>query len=215
VSVSLDDQTNGVAELADQYARCFGLSNRLRLALVAAARWHDLGKADRRFQAWLHNGNAQVARLAPKLLAKSGGMPQSARQREQARVRSGYPRGARHELVSVKLAEGLIDRLETPVDRDLVLHLIACHHGHARPFAPLVDDTDPIEVELTFDNVDLRASSATALHQLDSGVAERFWSLARRYGWWGLAWLEALLRLADQRCSQCEREHSPTEEGKP
>ena len=211
VSVSLVDHTNGVAEYVRRSADCFGLPKPLRAALVMAARFHDLGKADHRFQAWLHNGNTRLAAIAPKPLAKSGGLPQSPAQREKARVRSGYPRGARHELVSMALAADHLDETETSLDRDLVLHLIASHHGHARPLAPFVDDTQPVDIEVSVDETTLRASSATGLHQLGSGVAERFWCLVRRYGWWHLAWLETLLRLADHRCSQDEQDNPPDE----
>ena len=166
--------------------------------------YHDLGKLDQRFQAWLRGGNLLQARLAPKLLAKSEGQT-SRTAREQARIRSGYPKGARHELLSVRLLEQAKAVLDTASDPDLVLHLIASHHGHCRPFAPVIVDDKPLTVTAKVDGQPVAASSATALERLDSGVAERFWRLVRRYGWWGLAWLEAIFILADHRCSEDEQ----------
>ena len=86
-------------------------------------------------------------------------------------------------------------------EKDLTLHLIASHHGHARPFAPIVLDDEPPDIE--FDEFKLNAEARTTApaHALDSGIAERFWQLTRLHGWWGLAMLEAVLRLADQTAS--------------
>ena len=59
-----------------------------------------------------------------------------------------------------------------PVDRDLVLHLIASHHGRCRPFAPVVVDSRPETVSAIALGLPVQASSDTQLHRLESGVAE-------------------------------------------
>lgn len=99
-----------------------------------------------------------------------------------------------------------------------MLHLIGSHHGHCRPFAPPVADPAPVRVAIELEGRRLEASTAYGLARLDSGVAERFWEATERYGWWGLALLEAVLRLADHRVSEEERQAeepsgSRTEEG--
>jgi CRISPR-associated endonuclease/helicase Cas3 len=203
VAVPLLEHMDGVAQRAATYAALAGLPADIADVVRQAALRHDLGKADPRFQAWLQGGNPHAR---GPLLAKSGEMAQGAVAAERSRQRAGYPRGARHELLSVRLLESRPDLL--PADaglRDLLLHLVESHHGHARPFVPAVVDDQPLIVQLDVTKGQLSASSATGLERLDAGPAERFWRLTRRYGWWGLAWLEALLRLADHRQSEDEQ----------
>ena len=109
-------------------------------------------------------------------------------------------------MLSVAMVQG---RSESPLalgDEDLVLHLLASHHGRCRPLAPWVHDSAPVQVEWQDSGLEMRASSDHGLARLDSGVGDRFWRLVRRYGWWGLAWLEALVRLADHAQSEGEQE---------
>jgi CRISPR-associated endonuclease/helicase Cas3 len=89
------------------------------------------------------------------------------------------------------------------VDFELLLHLVASHHGRCRPFAPVVEDAAPVEVRYE----DWQVSSDHELEGVGSGVSERFWRLTRRYGWYGLAYLECVMRLADQRESEAEQKN--------
>jgi CRISPR-associated endonuclease/helicase Cas3 len=175
----------------------------------SAADLHDLGKADERFQAMLQRTDRTDAWLTTgmdsALLAKSERMAQTREQRRQSRERAGLPEGFRHEMLSVQLAELVGKTFASELNRDLVLHLVAAHHGFARPFAPVVNDDDPPEWTRVA-GVRLGANDRRAFvpHRLESGIAERFWTLTRQYGWWGLAYLEAVLRLADQEASADE-----------
>ena len=164
-------------------------------AAKEAASHHDLGKADERFQAMLLGGDLNLVWAQDTLLAKSPSMPNTLAERERALRKSTLPQGFRHEMLSVQLAQKL------GVKDDLTLHLIAAHHGYARPFAPPVQDDDPppVEVQGVVLNKDERI--AMPAHRLDSGIAERFWSLTRKHSWWGLAYLETILRLADWQTS--------------
>jgi CRISPR-associated endonuclease/helicase Cas3 len=210
--VPLDEHLQGVAELARRFGNAGTLPAEVISDLELAGRLHDLGKADQRFQAWLHRGNELAARAARRLLAKSPGLPQTPSERERARERSGYPKGGRHELVSVRLIESAPETLALAHDPDLVLHLVASHHGHGRPFAPAVVDQPPIVVRCSSGGLTLAAESDTGLERVDSGVPKRFWRLVRRYGWWGLAYLEAVFVLADRRRSEQE-ESAESEDG--
>jgi len=92
---------------------------------------------------------------------------------------------------------------------DLALHLICAHHGHARPTMPVVlDDAAPgVQVGVVSLDTTQRKSLPSA-HQFDSGVGDRFEALMARFGWWGLAYLEAVLRLADAAASVDEARRS-------
>jgi CRISPR-associated endonuclease/helicase Cas3 len=89
--------------------------------------------------------------------------------------------GYRHELGS--LHDGDFEGL-APEAQDLALHAVASHHGRARPHFPLDECFDPEVAQAHIDGI-------------AAEVPLRFDRLQRRYGRWGLAWLESVLRAAD------------------
>ncbi len=148
------------------------LSSELKNAIIVAAMFHDHGKRRKCFQNVL--GNSNYPRI---VLAKSG--------RRSNRLTENY----RHEfgsLLDVQL-EAEVQNLNAEM-KELVLHLIAAHHGRARPHFPEDDAFDP---ERPHQDVSALATC----------VPRRFAQLQRKYGRWGLAYLESILRAADWAAS--------------
>jgi CRISPR-associated endonuclease/helicase Cas3 len=212
--MTLDRHTREVDACVRDYAERLGLSNELVATLSLAAWLHDIGKADRRFQRLLRGGS-EIAYLRDevRILAKSAMGIGSITEHRRAQRLSGYPRGTRHEVQSLAMIEAARDcvaGVARDVDIELVMHLVASHHGHCRPFAPPAMDAAPIDVRLDwftsdgFGTFSFTATSAHGLHRLDSPLADRFWALTAKYGWLELCWLETILRLADHRASEVE-----------
>jgi len=200
--VTLAQHSGDVEDFARRFAEALDLGPELAEDLALAGWLHDVGKADPRFQQWLVGGSEVRAALLPAPLAKSRHYGGSRAERTLAQRRAGYPSGYRHELLSLALVEASDGALQRAHDRDLVLHLVASHHGYCRPFAPFADHTQELHVSLRHGQIELAASTRHRRARLDSGVSDRFWLLVERYGWWGLAWLEAVIRLADHRASE-------------
>ncbi len=200
--VSLYKHLSGVEEFARRHASGCGLPDDLVDALAKAGLLHDLGKIDPRFQSLLRGG---VPWLGKNFLAKSTHTLKTSAAWNRAYMTSKYPKKGRHELLSVRLAESAGNLLpKKDILRDLTLHLIASHHGYCRPFTPVVFDEWKGQVSFELNGYPMSYSGSSNLERLDSGMADRYWKLVRYYGWWGLAWLEALLRLADWRQSELE-----------
>jgi CRISPR-associated endonuclease/helicase Cas3 len=197
VSETLRDHT---AEVIKQVKRLSKhLPPEICSSLVSAATYHDWGKVDLHYQAWLRGGDTFAARYAREPIAKSG------RRRLPRQTSAGLPAGFRHESLSIQFAQ------KAGVD-DLALYLVGAHHGECRPFAPAVVD-DGSEC-VRYGDIEICADERRdgAAHRLSSGVADRFWRLTRDYGWWGLAYLDAVFRIADWNASSQETEEGDDDE---
>ena len=191
--VTLCHHLDGVSNRAGRIAERLWLDEPFVEDLRIAGRLHDIGKVDRRFQDQLVGGDPvelELRRDAP--LAKS--LP-------AARYVRRYPAGMRHEMASMAMIESNADVLSDANDKDLVLHLVGTHHGWGRPLPPIAEDPEPRMLSYTFDDRFMQVNSDLAASSLALDMADRFWILVARYGYYGLAWLEAILRLADHQQS--------------
>ena len=164
---SLTGHVQQVVDRVRESTRRLRLPDDEATAFTIAAHLHDDGKAAEHWQ------NAMNAPRHDRPYAKTRGGG-------NWRLLEGY----RHEFGSLLKAE----RADLPDGtRDLILHLIAAHHGYARPIISSsgCEDGPPFLLE----------SKAGA-------AALRFASLQKQYGPWGLAWREAILRAADQSASR-------------
>jgi CRISPR-associated endonuclease/helicase Cas3 len=191
-SHELGEHLGAVGEMAARLGAGLGLGAPLVAALKMAGEWHDAGKADRRFQRQLDPyGDHQV------LLAKSG-LPSE--EWERARTASGWPKGGRHELLSTRLLEAWLAQGQSACeDTDLVLHLVSSHHGWGRPMPATVDEQRPSRVTIRLQGSEVSVSGDLSLPDWDQ--PGRFRRLCERYGYWGLALMEAVLRQADMAVS--------------
>ncbi len=203
----LSHHSKGVQGRATEMALAAGLPKELVSDIALAALLHDAGKAHPQFRSWLSGGQVLVPDSEP-VLAKTWRQLGPG-----ARVRSGLPNGARHEVASVYLAVAH-PAFSQAHDPELVLWLIGTHHGYGRPFFPAVVWPPPGDV-FTVDLGDcfgeVGSQAGQQVEHLGFAWVDSFEHLKRKYGPWGLAWLESLLRLADHRWSEAEQQGQPRE----
>lgn len=192
-AVALEAHTLHVGKVARRFSEALLGDARLRADIELAALLHDLGKADPRFQTGLRGGDALAARLEDPLAKGSG----------------NWRPTWRHEYASLSLARAVV--AEQAQDEELVAHLIGTHHGHGRAIA-LPEEEGQGEVAVRIAGRTIAGPLAHGLYRLDSGWVENFLGVMRRYGPWGAAYLEAILRLADWRASQDESRGAYAEE---
>lgn len=200
--VTLELHSQGVERYARRFASALGLSSDTVENLAAAALLHDLGKADPRFQSWLYGGT--VWHHGMPVLAKSSGPGNDIRAISSARDMAGYPQGGRHECYSYAIVRRNSQLISSSArDTELVEYLVGSHHGRGRAMMPVVEDNGTA-ISLEFLGNSVGFEGRHGLDRIDSDWTKLFWKMTRRYGFWGLAYLEMIVRLGDHRESEQE-----------
>jgi CRISPR-associated endonuclease/helicase Cas3 len=163
-------------EHAEVIVARLGIDRAEASAVTLAARWHDAGKTRIVWQRAL--GNFAYPDSDPLAKSKKPGPIEI----------NNY----RHEFGSLlDVRERAEFQLLPDEARELALHLIAAHHGRARPSFADAESLDP-------EHPDALCMDAAR------EVLGRFGRLQRRYGRWGLAYLESLVRAVDALASRAE-----------
>lgn len=190
--VLLDDHQNDVAERTRQLAENLGLAPEFSEALELAAKYHDEGKRDLRFQQMLGADPDADA------LAKSG--HRSVAEAYRARSRSALPRGWRHEQLSALMVAASPEKVGE--HRDLVLRIIGCSHGHGR-FSFAHDAGFLLKEGYLPEGTDYEALKAQATRLFNVGYWDNLMEqTSRTYGPYATAYLEAVERAADAQISR-------------
>ena len=190
--VLLDDHQNDVAERTRQLAENLGLAPEFSEALELAAKYHDEGKRDLRFQQMLGADPDADA------LAKSG--HRSVAEAYRARSRSALPRGWRHEQLSALMVAASPEKVGE--HRDLVLRIIGCSHGHGR-FSFAHDAGFLLKEGYLPEGMDYEALKEQATRLFNVGYWDNLMEqTSRTYGPYATAYLEAVERAADAQISR-------------
>lgn len=189
-ATSLDVHGDEVGTRAERLASALGAPADLGAIVQRAGSFHDVGKADGRFQRWLDPRGEGSRLVAKSTMSRS--------RWSVARAASGWPVGGRHEDLSARLVAEWLTTAGTDLsddEADLLIHLVVSHHGRGRPLVPPVADGSQTLVSYELDGV--RVSCSADLATVDWSQPSRFKRLNDRYGPWGLALLEAIVRQAD------------------
>ncbi len=191
----------GVQEHVEAFGTSVGMNKKILKDIELAALLHDAGKAEKRVQALLRKQDPDEL-LDDKLIAKGTSSIDSKKEYEKFLDLARLPSGYRHECWSVNIARSH-PSMKNSHDHQLVEYLIGTHHGYGRPVFPIVSGKYA-DYSRTFRFDGVKAVSNYDLMRIDSGWIEMVEHLCQKYGYWQLAYMEAMIRLADHRQSEKE-----------